>query len=151
MNTSTANIVTALNEMAVNLGVISTVQLNGAPESAVVYFSHDGELNLYMTTRKSSRKYANITKNPLVSFVVFSEKPSMTVQIEGVASLVTDPADQARLFEKVVELANQYSPLPPVDQLDESEIAFIKITASWARFGNFEITRTGDVFEEAAR
>lgn len=151
METTTTNIVSALEQMRQHLGVLSTIHAGNTPESAVVYFSHDTNLNLYIVTRKSSRKYQNLLENQAVSFVVFTENPPMTLQIEGTATFVTDPGEQAALFSEVVEQATKRNPLPPVDQMGESEIAFIKITTTWARFGNFEIARVGDMFEEVTK
>lgn len=151
MNTSINTIVSACKDLQQNLGVISTTTTNNTPQSAVVYFSYDENLNIYFTTRTNSRKYTNLTQNPHVSFVIFNGALSETIQIEGSASFITDPGEQAALFSEVIEIATNYNSQPPVDQLGESEIAFVKITTSWARIGNFEVSRIGDVFEEVTK
>lgn len=151
MNTSIATILNGIATINQKLGVISTVSTKSTPESAVVYFSHDENLNLYFTTRSTSRKYKNIVENPNVSFVIYTENPPQTIQIEGVATRITDPAEQAKLFSEVVTLANSTSAQPPIDQIGESEIAFIKVSATWARLGNFEIERTGELFTEVLK
>ncbi|MBY0328833.1 pyridoxamine 5'-phosphate oxidase family protein [Patescibacteria group bacterium] len=148
MNTSTERIITAIKDLGQNLGVISTVGADGKPESAVVYFSCDENLDLYFTTRNSSRKYKNLSTNPAIAFVIYEDKQKKTIQIEGTAETITDTHDQGAMFSELVSLATKNNPTPPIDQLGESEIMFIRITVTWARIGNFEITRTGELFEE---
>lgn len=150
MNTSTERIVTAIKDLGQNLGVISTVGTNGKPESAVVYFSCDENLDLYFTTRKSSRKYKNLSTNHAVAFVLYDDEQKKTIQIEGTAETITDTHDQGSMFSDLVTLATKDNRTPPIDQLGESEIMFIRITVIWARIGDFIATRTGDMFEEVA-
>ncbi len=136
-----------MKELEQNVGVISTTT-SDKPQAAVIYFVYDEHLNIYFATRKASRKYKNISVNPNAAFVIYNQKLLKTVQIEGVVSVVENPSEQGVHYSQLVELAAHNNPLPPIDQLGESEIMFLKLTPTWARVGNFEITRTGDVFEE---
>jgi len=148
MNTSIERIITAIKDLEQNLGVISTVGANGKPESAVVYFSCDENLDLYFTTRNSSRKYKNLLTNPAIAFVIYSDVQKKTIQIEGKAETITNTHDQGALFADLISLATKNNPTPPIDQLGESEIMFIRITVTWARISNFEVARNGEIFEE---
>lgn len=148
MNNPIEDIVTGIRELKQNLGVISTASSEGKPEAAVVYFSYDKDLNIYFTTRKTSRKYKNIEQNPSVAFVIYSAELAQTIQIEGIARIVTNPVDQNVHFSSLIEAATRNNSRPPIDQIDESEIMFVKVTTSWARLGKFEINRNGDMFEE---
>ncbi len=67
------------------LTVISTVDENHRPESAVVAFAEDEALGLVFGTSNLSRKYANLRKNPRVSFVIGWSNETGSVQYEGVA------------------------------------------------------------------
>ena len=147
MNTSIEHIIGEMKELEQNLGVIST-SFGDKPESAVVYFSYDENLTIYFATRKESRKYKNIEKNPHASFVIYNAGLLKTVQIEGVVSAVEDPYEQGVHYAQLVELATKNSPLPPIDQLGESEIMFLKLTPAWARVGTFEAAEEGDIFAE---
>ena len=138
-----------MKELQQNLGVIATT--NEKPEAAVVYFSYDENLNIYFTTRKNSRKYANLTTNPHAAFVIYNAELLKTIQFEGVVTVVENPLEQGKYYSQLVELAAKNNPLPPIDQLGESEIMFMKLSTTWARVGNFEIARTGDVFEEVTK
>jgi len=151
MNTSIETIVNGVKELEQNLGVISTSTLDGKPESAVVYFTYDESMNIYFTTRKDSRKYGNITQNPAVAFVIYSPQLFKTLQLEGVVSVVEDAHAQGEHYSQLVEFASTGKALPPIDQLGESEIMFLKIETTWVRAGNFEASRTGDVFQEVTK
>ncbi len=151
MNNSTEQIAAGIKSLNQKLGVISTASIDGKPESAVVYFSSDDNLNIYFTTRSDNRKYKNISANPRVSFVIFSENPPETIQIEGIATAITDPDEQAALFSETVARAAKNNAVPPIDKISESEIMFIRIAATWARLGNFEIEKNGDIFTEVSK
>ena len=135
----------ALNQ---KLGVVSTVSESGAPESAVVYFSIDENLNIYFLTRTASRKYKNFMKNPQMSFVIYNENMEKTVQLEGGATLVESPDEQTKIFPPLFGLATKDNPNPPISQMMESGLALIKISPTWARLGNFNAAAQTDTFTE---
>lgn len=137
-----------IDKMNQPLGVVSTVSDGGKPESASLYYIKDDALNIFFVTRSGSRKYKNILKNPNVSFVITSEHPPKTVQLEGTAREVIDAHEQVEFFDKLVAKASESNLMPPVSQMVEGEMVFMKITTSWARFGNFEIMKEGDKFVE---
>ncbi|OGI85714.1 hypothetical protein A3A05_03110 [Candidatus Nomurabacteria bacterium RIFCSPLOWO2_01_FULL_41_12] len=130
------------------LCTVSTVTEDRKPESAFVYYTFDENLNIYFITRAGSRKYKNGMKNPNISFVVFTENPPKTLQLEGTLSIVTDPKAQTWLFPELVTLATERNLVPPISQMDTSEVMFMKITPNWVRFGNFELGRNDGMFQE---
>src|SRR6185369_17444650 len=99
-------------------------------------------------TRSGSRKYKNILKNPHVAFVITSEHPPKTIQLEGIASEVTDATEQTNYFTQLVAKASESTIMPPVSQLVDGEMVFMKIATNWARFGSFEVLKEGDKFIE---
>lgn len=130
------------------LGVISTVNVEGRPESSSIYYVYDEALNFYFITRAESRKYINIKNNPYVSFVVTKEHPPHTLQVEGVASHVTDPHEEDEHFTRLIALASERLSMPPVSQISGGEMLFMKIETMWARIGNFEVMKEGNKFVE---
>lgn len=141
-----------INEFITSLqqkvGVVATVSADGKPEAAVVHFSHDENLNIYLTTRAHTRKHQNILKSPQVAFVIYTEHPAKTVQLQGTARIITDPYEQTLHFSEIVDNANKGTDEPPIDQLSEEEIVFIQINTTWIRTGDFEIDKKSGVFEE---
>ncbi len=130
------------------LGVVSTVSSKNTPESAFVYYSFDNDLNLYFMTRAESRKAINLRSNNHVSYVVASENPPQTLQVEGEVSWVDEPEMQKVLFKDLVEFSAKNYFSAPIAQMPNSELIFLKISPNWMRFGNFEIRREGDMFLE---
>src|SRR3989344_4339838 len=130
------------------LGVISTVGEENKPESAFVTFAFDDNLNIYFVTRDASRKYKNILENKNVAFAIATENPPQTLQIEGVASVHNDTEEQKHLFQELVGLASAKHFSAPISQQPMGGLQFIKISPSWIRFGNFEVRKHGDTFQE---
>jgi nitroimidazol reductase NimA-like FMN-containing flavoprotein (pyridoxamine 5'-phosphate oxidase superfamily) len=139
-----------LTAMDQSVGVIGTMGGYGQPQVASLYFISDSALNIYFIARESSRKYKNIKRNPRVAFVVSSENPPQTVQIEGEAQEVSDPHEENEYFTKLVALASEKNVIPPVSQMEDGRMVFMKIVTDWARSGNFETLKEGDRFVEAA-
>ena len=130
------------------LGVISTVNEESKPESAFVYYAFDENLNIYFVTKDSSRKFKNIVKNKNVAFAMATENPPQTLQMEGVAAVHSDLENQKHLFQELVGLASAKHFSPPISQQTRGGLQFIKITPTWMRFGNFEVRKHGDTFQE---
>ncbi len=73
------------------LTVISTIDAaHDKPESAVIAFAEKDNLEIVFGTSNTSRKYANLQKNPRVSFVIGWDSAIGTVQYEGVAKELSD-------------------------------------------------------------
>ncbi len=131
------------------LGVVSTVNEENKPESAFVYYTFDEDLNIYFATREQSRKFKNIMRNKSAAFVMATENPPQTLQLEGEASVHRELEDQRELFTELVALASSKHFSSPIAQQDHSGgLQFVKISPSWIRFGNFEVRKHGSTFEE---
>ncbi len=149
MPTTVEQIQNFLKNEKQKLGVLSTVGPTGTPQSAFIYYAFDEDLNIYFITRTQSRKFLNIEKNPHVAFVVGTETPPQTLQIEGTASILERPEDFSFLFSDLVKIAVERHFVPPITQMTNSgDVFFMKITPNWVRLGNFEIRRKGELFEE---
>lgn len=65
-------------------GVVSSLSANGTPQSALVGLAITPELEIIFDTVRTSRKYANLSKNPSCSIVLWWNT-EQTVQLEGIA------------------------------------------------------------------
>ena len=108
--------------------VISTIGPDGEPQSALVGFSEDEELNLVIGTYKNSRKFSNIKGDSKVAVVIASEENKLEIQYEGHAKIV----DAEELGDR---LGFHFKKLPAAEkrQQDPNQ-AWIKVTPSWVRF-----------------
>ncbi len=141
-------IIKFLKEEKQKLGVISTVTKENTPESAFMYYTFDKDLNIYFATRVASRKYKNFLENKHVAFVVATENPPQTLQLEGIATVAAEIEIQKSLFPELITLAAKRNFAAPISQMESSELKFIKITPNWIRFGNFEVRKHDGMFEE---
>ena len=80
------------------IGVVATINQKGLPEAAAVAMSQTDDLEIVFQTPNTTRKYANLSKNPHVAIVLgCSQENYITVQYEGVAREVTDRAERVQL------------------------------------------------------
>lgn len=110
--------------------VVSTVGPDGSPQSAVVGFSENDQLELFFGTSDTFRKYHNLQRDPRVSVVV-GFAGSTTVQYEGVARQLT--GDELRERQKA-----HFVKLPMVEKYkDNPGQVYFSVTPTWARFTNY--------------
>ena len=114
------------------LAVISTVNGECLPESAVIGFAVKENLEILCSSFTTSRKYQNIQKNPRVALVIGWED-GKTVQYEGLAEEITDQGS-----EELLE--NQLSSVPSIAKyLEREHQAFYTIKPRWIRFSDLSV------------
>ncbi len=109
--------------------VVSTVASSGQPQSALVGFSENEELELTFGTSKKSRKYKNLLKEPRVAVVFGKKDQLLTIQYEGTAKVLKGDDLHKRLnlhFQKLPFFKNYLDP----DQV------WFKIHPSWIRYSD---------------
>lgn len=111
------------------IAVLSTVNSQGKPESAVLEFGETDELELVFDTYTSSRKYKNLQTNKNVSLVIGWDE-DITVQYEGVAEEIK--GEEAKKYKKAYWNKN------PIAQRWEARegITFFKVTPRWIRYSD---------------
>lgn len=115
--------------------VIATVSKDGTPQAATIFYVIEKEFELYFMTLSSTRKYTNLLSNSKVAFVVgTTDTIAMTVQIEGVAELVTNYKEQARILMQLAEVANRGGVLwPPISKIPGKKYAVFHLSPTWIR------------------
>ncbi|MEO5499233.1 MAG: pyridoxamine 5'-phosphate oxidase family protein [Candidatus Saccharimonadales bacterium] len=113
------------------LGVLSTLNEAGAPQSATVAFSVTEFGDLLVGTSEGSRKSQNIDHDSRVAFTITDSERRITVQIEGVARKLAQVA-----FEMDYE-AEHYKQRPEsLPFKDEPGQCHIFITPQHVRFSD---------------
>lgn len=111
-------------------GVIATNSPFGAPESAVVGLAASMALELVFDTLGSTRKVANLRRNPNISVVVgFSDEG--TLQYEGLAD---EPGGED--LERMQHVYFGAFPDGPARQA-WAGITYVRIRPSWLKFTSF--------------
>jgi len=115
-----------------SLGVISTVNKDGSPHSAIVGFGQTKDLEIVFGTDNSSAKYKNLQVDQRVAFVIGGETPE-TIQLDGVArELASDELNIVR------QNYWQKNPDAEVHHDSPGERYFI-IKPTWIRYTNLAV------------
>jgi len=112
-----------------SLMTISTVASSGRPQAAVVNFATTPELEIILCTRTTSRKYANLARDPHAALVIGWDD-RITAQCEGLAEM---PAGAELDRCKQMYLAKH-----PQAKLwiDEPTAVFVKVRPTWIRYSD---------------
>lgn len=129
------------------VAVISTTDEKGEPQSAVVTFLVDDEFNIFFVTRKKSRKFANIIRNPRVAVVVgFDPEHPSTIQMHGNAKISESNRISTLLkFSQALISREKWWPLLKVAGLD---FVVMEVKIDWARWLNLEADAHDENFQE---
>jgi uncharacterized protein YhbP (UPF0306 family) len=114
------------------LGVISTINPSGLPNSAIVGFGQTKDLEILIGTDNSSRKYTNLKQNSHVAFTIGGETAE-TIQIEGNAREL-----KAEELQLVSDNYWQKNPHAKVHHKNPGERYFI-ITPTWIRYTDLRV------------
>jgi PPOX class probable F420-dependent enzyme len=86
---------------------IATIEPSGRPQTSLVWAKTDGDHVLFSTI-KGRRKYANLTRDPRISALVYDgSDPYSYAEVRGIATITDDPE-----AELINELALKYTGQP---------------------------------------
>jgi general stress protein 26 len=116
-----------------SLGVQASVSSAEVPQAALVGFVVTDGFELFFDTLGSSRKMANLRRNPRIAFVIGGPGggEAWTVQYEGVAD---EPGDN-----RLQQLKELYFARFP-DGRDRGQwpgIAYVRVRPRWLRFSDY--------------
>lgn len=111
-------------------GVLSTLGPDGSPQAAYLPMTATDRGELVLDARASSRKVANLRRDPRVAVVV-GGRDGTTLQCEGVADL-PDGADRDACARAYLEAFPQFEA-----SLADPEIVLVRIRLTWARHGDY--------------
>ena len=103
---------------------VATIDPDGRPQSSLVWARTDGDDVLFSTIR-GRRKYANLTRDPRVSALVYDgADPYTYAEVRGTATITDDPD-----AELINELALKYTGQPFGHRPGEQRV-IVRITPS---------------------
>jgi uncharacterized pyridoxamine 5'-phosphate oxidase family protein len=113
------------------LAVLASINHLGRPESALIGVAFSEDLEIVFDTVKSSRKYKNILKNPLVAFVIGWEDES-TLQFEGIAHELH--GEEGKKYKEIY-----FEAYPDGRQRNSNwpDIVHFVVRPKWIRYSNF--------------
>ncbi len=122
------------------VGVLSTVERTGAVHGATIYYFLDDQDRICMVTKAGTQKARDIFANQQVALTVFDASKAQTVQLSGLAAVVTDVETQQKIMNTLVRLRSYEGEmrLPPVTTIHEEAFVAIRITPTSARFSDYK-------------
>jgi len=110
--------------------VQGSVSASGAPQAAVVGFAATDKFEIVFDTVKTSRKVANLRRDPRVTIVVGWDD-EQTVQLEGIAD---EPGG-----EELERLKSAYFGVYPdgVERQAWKDITYVRVVPRWIRYSDF--------------
>lgn len=111
------------------LCVVSTVNADGTPESALVAFSESSDLEITIGTFNDTRKFANILRNPHVACVIGTT--DQTLQLEGIARIAND--------EEIDHCRIQHTQKNPASAkyVHDPKQRFVIVKPTWLRYTDY--------------
>jgi general stress protein 26 len=116
------------------LAVVSTIGGDGQPQSAYVGVATTDSFNVVFDTVSTSRKHANLLRDPRIAVTFAAAAAAQTLQYEGVAFPVstTDPRDAAHRED-------YYRAWPDGRaRLKWPDLAYWRISPRWLRYSDFD-------------
>jgi PPOX class probable F420-dependent enzyme len=111
-------------------GVVTSLGPDGQPQAAYVAITATDDGELVLDARTTSRKVANVRRDPRVAVVV-GGPGGTTLQCEGLADLPDGP-DRDRCAAAYVATFPQFA-----SSLSDPAIVVVRVRLTWARFGDY--------------
>jgi general stress protein 26 len=127
-----------LNDHAV--AVLATISNSQAPIASAMYFTVDDNFNFFFLTKSTTRKSIHMQENGKVAIVVVAHNSPISVQVEGIAHIVSDPMEHREALNQIAERSarqgKKFWP-PPVSQLQDGEMIIFKVTPTMCCYCDF--------------
>jgi GNAT superfamily N-acetyltransferase len=111
-------------------GVVSSLGPEGAPQAAYLPITATDRAELVFDARATSRKIANLRRDPRVAVVV-GGRDGTTLQCEGVADLPVGAAREA-CAAAYLDAFPQFA-----SSLADDGVVLVRVRLTWARFGDY--------------
>jgi len=114
------------------IGVLSTVTPKHEPHAAVIYFSVDTYLTIRFTTKKGTRKHANLQHDGRVMFVCYEGSSQTEIQVSGKAVKITNKEEADVAFDGMLQASMKVSKdgVPPLTKLEAGDFESYRIEPS---------------------
>ncbi len=137
--TAVSELITFLQSQLV--AVVSSVSAKGQPQAATVFFWLDerqgDKFSLFFITRRDSRKFDNLMRDPRVAMVIGTAMRPTTVQVDGRATLMDmcQGLKDLRGFSRMMEThglqkkvyAGEFYPSNPFQDTESETYALFRV------------------------
>lgn len=133
------------------IGVLATVDPNGNPHAAAIYYAINDEFTVTFMTKRDTKKHDNLLHNNHVMLVVFEAFTQTTAQIIGIAKDISDTSEAEAVYKNMVQAAERTSDsgVPPISKLYAGNYVAYQIEPVQIRMAMFIRPDSGgyDMFE----
>lgn len=128
------------------VGVLATVDPNGCPHGAVIYFTVDKQFNLFFLTKTGTKKYDNLIRNDQVMLIVHEPVSQSVAQVIGKTFEIKDSYEVNRVAQRIFEISLRTSEagVPPINKLHAGAYTAFLITPLQIRMAVYERPDDGD-------
>lgn len=122
-----------------SVGVLATVDADGDPHAATLYYTTDKPFSIWFVTKKATKKHDNLSRNERTMFVVYDAQTQTSVQVIGVAKKVTDTARSQQVFADVLSISAETSDskVPPISKLLAGDYITYELEPKQIRMASF--------------
>lgn len=128
------------------VGVLATVDPNGEPHAAAIYFTIDSDSTISFLTKSGTKKADNLEHNNHAELVVYEAETQTTVQATGMATKIEDSAEMNAIFTKILNASLEASDtsLLPISKLREGEYVVYTLRPKQIRMAVFSRPKSGE-------
>jgi len=122
------------------VGVLATVDPNGEPHAAAIYYAVDRDSSLTFLTKAQTKKADNLEHNHHAMLVVYEAATQTTVQVTGLVDKVTDGSELNDIFTQIIyaSLDASNTDVPPIAKLNLGEYVAYRIKPVQVRMASFK-------------
>lgn len=115
--------------MSHDIASLATLTVSGMIQVAVVYYATDKNSNIYVVTKVNTSKAKNILAHSQVGIMVYDASSMQTIQIEGIASVESDPKICKKIYDTILRprFQGSHTEMPPIMYLPAGEYEVIVI------------------------
>ncbi len=121
------------------IGVLASVDPNGNPHAATIYFSVDEEFNILFTTKERTKKHDNLVHNNHAMLVTYEPTSQTTAQVTGVTEIVDNKVQAKQIFIDTLKASRDTSESgnPPISKLQAGGYVAYKLKPVQIRMAIF--------------
>ncbi len=127
------------------MGVLSTVDSDGKPWGAAIYYVADEDFNFYFVTRVETFKYQNLDKSPFAALTIADADSQTTVQANGNISKVPVKDYMDIVFTKLAKIGPKDDPhwAPPLSKIQAGNYMPLCLAPTKLQYANYKEHKTG--------
>ena len=128
------------------VGVLATVDPNGEPHAAAIYYFVDKGLTISFVTKTHTRKADNLQHNSHAALLVYEAESQTTVQVTGVVTAVTELLDINAILQQAIyaSIDTANTSVPPLAKLKEGDYIGFRMEPKQVRMAVFNHPQTGE-------